>query len=302
MLTNETVKHYVENSNLVSVKTFDKFEGVSLLKYKNKVFYDNLWDDFLIDMRGTVVSEDYSQLVMPLRKIFNRGENGVDIDLDEEVIAVRKVNGFMFALTYIPEVDRILPSTTGSLDSEFIDRGLKYVTKELAHKIKAFYINSLINVTWIFEVVSPDDPHIIPEQEGLYLLEMREVAWNGGEVKDQELLDELAEIYQVKRPEWFKAKFGDIVKDLHLQKHEGFVVHSNNVTLKLKSPFYLTTKFLGRMKDEKFTNWLETGVLKEELDEEFYPLIDVLEKDKEKFLTFNQQERISFIREFLNDK
>lgn len=300
-LTNKTVKNYVENSDLVSVKKWDKYEGLMMLKYKQKVFYDGLWDEFLEDMRGTVVAEDYTPIAMPFRKIYNRGERGTDIPLDNEVVAVRKVNGFMLALTYVPEVNRILPSTTGSLDSEFVNKALDYVTDEITVMLRNFFLTTGVLMTWMFEVVHPDDPHIIREEEGLYLLEGREVVWDGEETKDQEFLDEMAEGLGVKRPEWFKTTFSNLLESLPEQYHEGYVVHSEGTTLKLKTPFYLTTKFLGRMKDEKFLTWLESGVLREKLDEEFYPLLEQLETNKEKFLALDEQGRIKFIREFLND-
>jgi hypothetical protein len=301
MLNNKTVKEYVENSNLVQKKEWDKYEGLYLLKYKNKVFYDNLWDEFLENMRGTVVAEDYTPIVMPFRKIYNRGERGTEIDRDETVTAVRKINGFMFALTYVPEVGKVLPSTTGSLDSDYVSMGLDYVTDELGLKLKAFYDNTQVLMTWLFEVVHPKDPHIIPEEPGLYLLEGREVLWDGEETKDQEFLDELAEGLGVKRPEWFVGRYSDIVKSLPEQKHEGFVIHGQTTTLKLKTPYYLTTKFLGRMKDEKFEQWLTDGVLAEKLDEEYVPLISYLEADKEKFLQMDEQERMLYIREKINE-
>lgn len=300
MLNAKAVKEYVENSNLVSVKEWDKYEGLKMLKYKPKVFYNGTWDDYLENMRGTVIAEDYTPIVMPFRKIYNRGERGTEIPRDEMVTAVRKVNGFMLALTYVPEVGKVIPSTTGSLDSDYVNMGLEYVTEEMALGLKSFYDNTQVLMTWLFEIVHPKDPHIVPEEEGIYLLEGREVLWDGEETKDQEFLDELAEGLGVKRPEWFVGRYTDITKSLSEQKHEGFVIHGETTTLKLKTPYYKITKFLGRMKDEKFLTWLEKGVLREKCDEEFYPLLDYIEENKENFLTFDEQGRILFVREFLN--
>lgn len=301
-LTRETVKDYVENSNLVQKKEFDKYPGLYLLKYKRKVFYENLWDEFLENMRGTVVSEDYYPIAMPFQKIYNRGENNMDFGHDEEVTAVRKINGFMLALTYVPEVDRVLPSTTGSLDSEFINKGLEYVTPEMVAGIRNLFYSTGIPTTFLFEVCHPDDPHIVPEEEGIYLLEMREVDWGGLELKMQDKLDEVAEALQVKRPEWHKTTFGEILEDVKKVKHEGFVVHNQHFkSLKLKSPYYLTTKFIGRMKDEKFEKWLAHGILKSKVDEEFYPLCDYLKEVEGEFLNHDEQGRIEFIRRFLDE-
>ena len=101
--------------NLVTKKTY--VNGLSIYKYTRKVFFDNLWhlDDRLLDARGLVL--DANNKVV-FSKVFNYKENGVTVDLEKEIIAVRKVNGFMTAMTL--HKGELLFSSTGSLDSNYV--------------------------------------------------------------------------------------------------------------------------------------------------------------------------------------
>lgn len=55
----------------------------------------------------------------------------------------------------------------------------------------------------------------------------------------------------------------------------------NGTTLcKIKTPYYLTTKFLSRMKDGNWKHlYANPESFKEKIDEEFFPLVDRLKAD-----------------------
>ena len=59
---------------LVKKKTYNSgvFEGLSVLKYSKKVFYNNLWnkDKRLLDCRGIVVDSEDNIVVWPFTKVF----------------------------------------------------------------------------------------------------------------------------------------------------------------------------------------------------------------------------------------
>src|SRR5210317_2114978 len=95
------LKQYTEdNPNLVNVRQSERYPELQVVKYKNKVFYKDLWTPELCEMRGLVVDKDWNVIVRPFDKIFNRGELlAPNWDHGEPVIAVRKVNGFMACLT-----------------------------------------------------------------------------------------------------------------------------------------------------------------------------------------------------------
>jgi hypothetical protein len=288
-LIDHNLKRFAEqHSELVSVRVSVRHPELMVVKYKNKVFYRNLWTPELREMRGLVIDRDWNVIVRPFTKVFNRFENDMDFPLDKPVISVRKINGFMAALT----VDRnygTIVSTTGSLDSPFVTLAEKYLLP---------YANSIPNdVTYLFEIVDPSDPHIVEEKTGAYLIGARAVA--SGTVLSECDLDLLAtELSGVLRPEWRVCLFRDVVNEVKNVRHEGFMVHDRKgESLKIKSPYYLTKKFFARCKAEKLTTeWLRQN--RENFDEEYMPLIDYVAKHGDEFARMDQEERKEFIESF----
>ena len=199
---------------LVTKKTYTEgpFAGLSVLKYKNNVFWDNLWhtDPRLLECRGMVVDSEDNVIIWPFTKIFNRFENGTDLPLDQEVVCIRKVNGFM--ATAAIHKGKLLVSTTGTLDSEFSDLARKYL-----EKMKLDLVAFPEDYTFIFEICDSSDPHIVEEKEGAYLIGMRDLALNG-KMLEEYRLDRIAEVIGAKRPQWDVVPFGDVV---HNVKHVG---------------------------------------------------------------------------------
>jgi hypothetical protein len=297
MLTRNQIKQFVESHpELVSKKATSR-EGMYVLKYKNKVFYKNLWTPELLECRGTVIDEDYNIISRPFTKIFNKGENRTIINRDHIVTAVQKVNGFMCAVTVYK--GELLVSTTGSIDSTFAELATKWVTPYENH-----FKNYKQNVTWIFEVCDVSDPHIIKEQEGLALLAIRENAWDSSNHSvGEHVLDLLAEGMGIRRPNHFKIRFSDLCHQVKTVKHEGFVCWDFVTELKMKSPYYLTTKFLSRMREDKLEKLLSTpNELKKLIDEEFYDIVDFINLNKESFFIMDGQEKVKFVRGYFDNR
>lgn len=292
------IREFVESHpDLVTMK--QQSNGLYVLKYKNKVFYKNLWTPELLECRGTVIDEDFNVVQRPFTKIYNLHENGARIPRDEIVIASRKINGFMCAVTI--HNGEMLVSTTGSCDSDFVGYAKEMIAHtNIEHVIKSCSLAP--NLTWMFEIVHPDDPHIVKDEPGVYLLANRRKEWNAEECfQNQFTLDSHAETLGCKRPEWYRARFSDVQKWTKTCQHEGFVCYGKDTTLKMKSPYYLVTKFLARIRDEKLQTIIDTNpeLLKERIDEEYYPLIDKIVSWKSMFSVLSEQERIKFIERFL---
>jgi hypothetical protein len=291
MVADRALRSFVENNpDLVSMRISIRHPELRVVKYKNKVFYKNLWTPELQELRGLVIDQNWRVVVRPFTKIFNRFENGADFPLDTPVAAVRKVNGFMGAITVDDEYGTIV-STTGSLDSPFVAMAEKYL---LPLKDRG-----LINgVTYLFEIVDPEDPHIIEELPGAYLIGARTVCSQIALLECD--LDEIAKGMDVYRPHWQSCSFGEIVEQVKTVKHEGFVVYNklNGKALKLKSPYYLTKKFFSRVNGDKLTeNWLAAN--RDGFDEEYYPLIDYIKAHRDAFTALDQAGRKIFIEDFL---
>jgi len=281
------IREFVEkNPGLVSRRESITYPGLFVLKYKKKVFFDNLWTEELMETRGMVVDKNWNIVVHPFTKIFNHHENGTDIPRDEEVIATRKVNGFLGCVTQYQ--GKNLVSTTGSLDSDFVKLASKYIQD----------VRTIPDHTYMFEICDPLDPHIIPEEPGAYLIGLRDN--RTGQMFSEYYLDGVAEELNLLRPEFFRGRFSEVVAKSKIVKHEGFVVYGKRTTLKIKSPYYLTSKFFARKNMDKLATLISNpSSLKQTLDEEYYPLIDHLALNKEKFVSLDEQSRLDFIRNFL---
>lgn len=302
MITSEKIRDFVENNPKLVTKKETSIPGVYLLKYKNRVFYDNLWNEVLQECRGTLVDKDYNVVSRPFTKIFNHGENGTTIDRDTWCSAFKKINGFMAAITkYNGE---LVVSTTGSTDSEFA-----IMAKEMLSKCHLMGMHSLLNnknCTLIVEVVHPNDPHIIVEEPGVYLLGMRENEWhtqqNAFSTTTKEYYTHFSEYLGLKSCEAFDAIFSDICKMAKEAKHEGYVVYEyggSDLSLKIKSPYYLMKKFLARKNEEKLSRLIDNPEeIKKIVDEEYYPVVDYICSIKDRYVSSNEQKRLEIIRNY----
>lgn len=302
------LKNFVENNpKLVTRKESKRYPGLFVLKYKNVVFYDNLWhvNPLLNECRGLVVDADYNVIVKPFTKVFNYQENGTKIDRDEMCRWVRKVNGFLGVVTYHPNYPELIYSTTGSLDSDFVDLVAKHIDP-IKDCIKASCEGE--HTTFMFEICDETDPHIINEKYGPWLIGMV-IYFQGNPVQLMEkdgmsaCLDMLAVDFGCLRPESGNAHFSEIVKMSKDCRHEGFMVYGYNssTALKLKSPYYLTQKLFARMGENKLDGVLTNpNSVKAKIDEEFYPLISHISNNKEEFSRLSEQERLAFMRNFIN--
>jgi predicted kinase len=279
----------VDYKDFVQVK---EQNGLFVHKYKRKVFYDNLWDIHpeLVDARGLVTNVDGNIVQYPFTKIFNRNENGVDIDKNNTVVAVDKINGFMAAVTWYN--GDVLVSTTGSLTSDFVEMAKEMLPLDkMVDSLKTFSSH-----TFCFEIVHPNDPHIIEEKVGAYLIGARQKK-KGSEQWNNYTLDEFAKEWGVFRPAWSYFEFSDLLEKLKDYKREGFVVYDaiSNTVLKLKSPYYLTSKFIARTKK---LNLIFDNNFKQYFEEEYYSLCEFLQANytKEQFLEIPEQTRLIIIR------
>lgn len=288
---------------LVHKKTYNDgpYAGLSVLKYKNNVFWDNLWntDPRLLECRGMVVDAEDNVVIWPFTKIFNRLENGTDLPFDQQVVCIRKVNGFM--ATAAIHKGKLLVSTTGTLDSEFSDLARKYI-----EKMKLDLVAFPEDYTFIFEICDSSDPHIVKEEEGAYLIGMRDLALNGTIVEEYRL-DRIAEVIGAKRPEWDNMFFGDVVIASQAVNHEGFVVRdigTGELLLKIKSPHYLAKKFLMRGGDNKWDMiWDNPKEAKKRIDEEYYHLLEwiCVHYTKEKWSAIDSQDRRNILESYFSN-
>ena len=305
----------LEKEKLVKAH-FDESGLLKIYKYSSSVFYNNLWDKGgypLLKARGIVVDISGKIVQHPFDKVFNYHENGAgeDIPMNEEVQYVQKLNGFLGNIGFNPFTKKILYTTTGSFDSPFVQYIKDFIDRELENKLKKFFAKN--KVTLSFEVIHSEDPHIIKYPEhmfGLHLIGIRGLSPKDKNWEETEV-DRVAEELGFRRPYHGWKKLGDIIGELRTLKDEGFMIRKRNkedkttdIVLKMKSPYYLTSKFIGRMGlgQIKFM-FANPETFKSKIgDEEFFPLVDkiVAISSIEEFSNMEKNKRITFVRGIVN--
>ena len=287
----ELQKFVQENPKLVTMK--ETSPGLFVLKYKRNVFYDNLWNDYLEECRGTIVDKDFNVISRPFTKIYNYGveDRSPKLADDVRVSAFRKVNGFMCAVTW--HQGDILVSTTGSTANDFVNMARELLDIEKCRAVCSKYKT----YTFMFECVHRNDPHIVPEVEGMYLLGHRANTWNSKVSSDPKSLDMFADLFGARRVESFTLRMDDLLKLSKTVQHEGFVAYTpDGQSFKIKSPYYLVKKWMAR---NPRTDKLLTKEFREQIAEEYYGLLDYIREEITEYTLLSEQDRLRFIEAFL---
>ena len=275
---------------LVSEKTFSDYPDLRMYKYKNKVFFKNLWNEseMLTECRGLVLDTSGNIVALPFKKVFNYKENGTTIRKNSVVKTVEKKNGFFAACSLYN--DEVLVSTTGSLDSDFTQYAKEMLNLDAVRDgLIALQHEMGWKGTMMFEICHPKDPHIVEEELGAYLIGFR--LHGSGMLVPEEILDRMAiasnTVYgegTFLRPHHFYTTFGNVLKHLKGCKDEGYMVYKkgSEKALKLKSPHYLSKKFIMRMGEGKIRQMFhDKEAFKKSIDEEFYEIVDYITRKYE---------------------
>ena len=288
------LKQYVESSSLVNMRECG--DGIYVLKYKKRVFYDNLWNEYIAECRGSIVDRDFNLVAYPFTKIYNYGiEKSAPVLADDvRVTAYRKVNGFMVACTWYN--GDVLISTTGSTDSPYVAMAREMIGDNMDRYRKV--CKEYSGNTFMFECVHESDPHIVPEQPGMYLLGMRKNEWCSPIEANAAIMMLLQNAFRTRIVQSFYTSMGQLLEEVKTVKHEGFVFYTDdgNVSSKLKSPYYLTAKWVAR---NPRTDKLLTNQFREQIDEEYYPLLDHIRNNIDTYTVMDEQARLAWVRNYL---
>lgn len=292
----------LSNPNLVSMKPTGN--GLFVLKYKKKVFFNDLWNDYLEECRGTIVDADFNVVSRPFTKVYNYGVETRAPKLPDStlVTAYRKVNGFMVALTWYK--DDVLVSTTGSTDSEFVGMAKEMMLKHAPWTDWQMIVAAAKGSTLMFECVHPNDPHIVVETPGMYFLGYRSNSWDsvveGFGVNRANAWSNFGDAAMCYSTESYVLPLGELKEKVRKVQHEGFVFYTaDNVSSKIKSPFYLTSKWVARNPRVDKLIDLKNDI-KQRLDEEYYPLIDAIRANIDEYSVLDEQSRLAWVRNFLS--
>lgn len=301
-----SIKQYVlDNPKLVTMTESDLYPGLFVLKYKKCVFYNNLWDKYLEECRGTIVDKDCNIISRPFQKIYNLDieDSAPKLSDDTPVTAYRKANGFMVCITWCKEINDILVSTTGSTNSPYVNMAKETMLLHDSWQGWSTTLQYREDHSFLFECVHGSDPHIIPESVGLYFLGYRTKTWDDvlegyGSLKQDEWKYLATGVFNCAPVESIQTTVGQLRVLSKSADHEGFVAYTrDNQAFKIKSPYYLINKFVARNPN---TNKLMRSGIKQTIDEEYFPLIDAIQADIVNFTAKSEQDRLAWVRAFLN--
>lgn len=309
-------------SGLVTAKMatgqLDESKRLRVFKYSKETFWNNRWSESsaLLKARGLVLDAAGNIVSHPFDKCFNLHEGGTGDDLPDNTMLVvpDKLNGFLGIVSKHPfEKNQLLAHTQGGFGGEFVDYIKHYLTPAVGGQVKKFLGSH--DVTLMFEVLHPEDPHIIeyPESDhGLWLIGVRgkgeqDLPWTEAQV------DEAAKAMGLRRPAWTKMTKAQLLamcrtQDGGLAKVEGWMARADTPEqlhlFKLKTPYYLVTKFLGRLSDKRISHMFDSPKdFKKTVDEEFYPLVDALTArlTKAQLREMPKDDRVVFVRDLVHE-
>ncbi len=302
----------------LATRQLDESKMLRVFKYSKRVFWENGWDEspWLLKARGLVLDAAGDIVSHPFDKCFNFRENGAgeSLAVDTPVLAIEKLNGFLGIVSRHPlKKNELLVHTQGSFAGEFVDYVRDYLPPPVAGQMKKYL--AAHDVTLMFEVLHPKDPHIIEyaeEDHGLWLIGVRgkqagDAPWR------EEQVDEAAAAMGLRRPMWARTTHGELLARCRreageLVRHEGWMVRADMAeqpfVYKLKTPYYLVTKFLGRLSASRTAHLFGNPKhFRQTLDEEFYPLVDALttRHTREAFAALSDAERVVLVRKLVTE-
>lgn len=239
--TQNTLLTYQQQLDLVS-KCLAKVHvngTLSTFKYARKVMYDYLWDKHpeCKECRGHVYDNTTGELVQAApRKSFQYLENGTweNMPLDAVVYLFKKFNGFMACAT--KHKGQLIVSTTGSTSSQYVEWAKPLIEN---HWSCEHFIDEY--ATMLYEVVIPEDPHIVDDPQGVIML--------GWRYKDDGFWVPNTDTHKYK-----VMQLGDALEFVNTDFGEGYMMYSQGPdgdidtmnVCKLKTPYYSSKKKLMR--------------------------------------------------------
>jgi hypothetical protein len=278
------------NRGLATLKNDGKY---TTFKYHRRAMYDYLWHDVpeLLECRGHVYYNSTKELIQAApRKSFNYLERGYwsSMPLDTPVEMYKKVNGYMACATL--HNDALIVSTTGTTTSEYA----QWAKELLFRDYRMYEMVVDFDVTTLFEVVVPQDPHIVQEREGLHLLGVREKANGKFHPMGESIHCTLEQARQIAD--------NDIGEGFMMYPMLPDGSYDYNNCCKLKTPYYVGKKYLMRMTAKNIENMYKNpeviGML---INDAWYdvPRLIVSNVHKETWLAMNDQQRRVILEDFM---
>ena len=291
---------------LLNIRFHPKYPDIAILKYSKRAFWTGAWDEhkILMKTRGMIIDIKTGRiLLMPFDKVFNYGEKREQDNMfakDEVVFAVEKINGFLALATYDEELDDYFICSSGTFDSDFCLMVEQYLNNEHTKEM----LRDRPDLGFMFEICHPNDPHIVEQEHGAYLIGARGKSLNSNMIAES-ILDEFYHEYlvgdrNIHRPSWYTTFFGNHVENRgNWEGVEGWMIVSRDYQriLKIKGSYYLIMKFLSRS-NKTNAIWEDPKNFLKTVDEDFHELVGKLPEkiSLEDWKGIDDQERLVILK------
>lgn len=210
--------------------------------YTEEVQFSKRWNKITMACRGLILDNEYNIVARPWKKFFNFGERDLEIDFNAPVEVTDKMDGSLGILYH--DGDNWAIATRGSFASEQAIHATRVLHEKYLDVLFAIddndtYRERLMNITFLFEIIYPDNRIVVNYglMDDLALLGAVEnklgycmgpntaaatLGWTGP------------------RAETFSyATFGEAISAVDREGKEGIVIRSGSKMVKLKQADYV---------------------------------------------------------------
>ena len=236
----------------IMVNNHPTVNGLRIICYTQTCNSDKYWNDTTVKCRGLIVDKDDNIIARPFKKFFNYEEHEVcenivkpkDIDelaCDFTPEIYEKLDGSLGILYWVDDVPYI--ATKGSFTS---DQAI-HATRLLHTKYRHTWDNILRNKTYLFEIIYPDDLHVVtyPGVDDIFLLAIISTE------NQFEYPVEIAKGYFPVVKKYYCDDWKNIRNIIDGTNREGFVVKIGPMRIKLKYEEYWRLHYLKAGLSEK---------------------------------------------------
>ena len=241
----------------INVSYHPTADGLRILCYSRECNDEKVWNGTTKKCRGLIVDKDDNIIARPFKKFFNYEEYNDDEKENIDILACdfnpeiyEKLDGSLGILYWVDDVPYI--ATKGSFESD----QAKHATHLLHTKYRHTWDNILRNKTYLFEIIYPEDLHVVsyPGVDELFLLAI---------ISTENFFEypvEIAQQYFPVAKKYYCNDWKNIRNIVDGSNREGFVVKIGPKRIKLKYEEYWRLHFLKHGFTERaIREYLRTG-------------------------------------------
>lgn len=223
----------------ININYHPTVEGLRILCYSQLCNVKKIWNETTMKCRGLIVDKDDNIISRPFMKFFNYEEYEDPTFIDDyandyKVEIYEKLDGSLGILYWVDDIPYI--ATKGSFTSE----QALHATYILHTKYKNVWDKLLRNKTYLFEIIYPEDLHVVsyPAVDDIFLLAI--ISTNN----NFEYPVEIAKDYFPVVKKYYCNDWKNIRKIIDGTNREGFVVKIGDFRVKMKYEEYFRLHYL----------------------------------------------------------